>query len=475
MALPKFLRWSNAPQPVAQEEPDEAAKPELPSGRFFFNINFVFLSTLVSNTVGFFVAILLARALGPDGRGVMALFHAAVSLGFAFLNLGVGAAAFYFVTRREVSGRQAMEAGLSVSLVAAGFALAGVAITAVFFEQRLEGRDLPYALVILAIPALIQLRVLDGLLRAEGRFGVMNLLDLALPLSMLLCLGGVELTAGLTVPRAVWAWTLSYCVPLLLGYALIGRSSWPRGLAGPKLLRKLATFGGQGQLTNLIQLFNYRLDVFLILIFVNTAGVGLYTVASSQTEGLWIIANSVAIVLLTNITAGDAANAARVTPVVCRNTLLVTAVGAIGAAIIAGLWIPVVFGSSYAASVLPYLWLLPGTVALSGSKILAAYVFSRGRPIINAWIALATLLVTLPTDVVLISLFGVPGAAAGTSLGYCFTLALSAIAYRRLSGSAILEALLPRRSDVAIYVDGLRSLRRRLRRSAVVPESTPLP
>jgi O-antigen/teichoic acid export membrane protein len=169
------------------------------------------------------------------------------------------------------------------------------------------------------------------------------------------------------------------------------------------------------------------------------------------------------VVLLTNITAGDAANAARMTPLVCRNTILVTAVGAAGAALIAGFWIPVVFGEAYEGSVAPYLWLLPGTVAFSGAKVLAAYVFSRGRPIINAWIALATMAVSVPATVLLTHLFAVPGAAAGTSLGYCVNLALSALAYRVLSGCPVSEALLPKMADAGIYIDGARSALRRLR------------
>lgn len=447
---------------MPERDETEAASP-LPR-RLLFNINFVFVCTLVSNTVGFFVAILLARGLGPDGRGVVALYQAGVSLGFAFLNLGIGAAAFYFVTRQEVRGRQAMEAGLTISILAALISALGVLITALFFDERLAGKDIPYGLVVIAVPAVIQLRVADGLLRAEGRFGAVNALELALPASMLAFLGGAELLAGLTVNRAVWAWTLAFLPAVALGYVLLGPSFWPRRLAPISLIEQTVRFGGQSQLTNLIQLFNYRLDVFLILVLVNTAGVGLYTVASSQTEGLLIIANSVAVVLLTNITAGDADNALRVTPVVCRNTLLVTGAAAIVAALIAPLWVPAVFGAAYQDAVVPYLWLLPGMVALSGAKILAAYVFSRGRPIINAWISLATLVVDIPLTAGLIALFGVSGAAVGTSLGYGLTLLLTSIAYRRLSGGSILEALLPRRSDASIYLDGLRSLVRRIPR-----------
>ena len=431
--------------------------------RFLLNINFVFIATLAGNTIGFGVAILLARALGPEGRGVAALYQAAVALGFAFLNLGISGAAFYFVARRDLNGRQAMEAGLTVSLVAGFVAVLGVLVTALVFEERLEGNDIPYGLAILSVPAFIQLRLTTALLRAEGRFGAMNAVDLLLPLSMLACLGGVEVVSGLTVRSAVWAWSLAFLPPVALGYALLGPRYWPRSLAPKSLLVKAVRFGGQSQVTTLIQLLNYRLDVFLILVLVNTTGVGLYTVATSQTEGIWIIADSVAIVLLTNITAGDAANAARMTPIVCRSTVLVSAVVALVAALIAGIWIPAVFGSAYRDSVMPYVWLLPGTVAFSGSKILAAYVFSRGRPIINAWIALATLVVSVPATVALTRLFGVSGAAAGTSLGYCLNLALTAAAYRVLSGEPAMAALLPQKSDAALYAGGLRSLLRRLR------------
>jgi O-antigen/teichoic acid export membrane protein len=214
----------------------------------------------------------------------------------------------------------------------------------------------------------------------------------------------------------------------------------------------------QGQLSNLIQLLNYRLDSYLVLIFVNAGGVGLYAVGVSLSEGMWFIANSVAVVLLTNLTAGDDENAARMTPVVCRNTLLVTAGAAIVAGALSPIAIPLIFTREFEDAVLPFLWLLPGTVALAGTKILAAYVFSRGRPLINSQIAFVTLIVTVAADVALIPTFEVAGAAAASSLAYCCSLVLTAIAYRRLSGAPISDALLPRLSDAPLYVEGVRSL-----------------
>jgi O-antigen/teichoic acid export membrane protein len=190
--------------------------------------------------------------------------------------------------------------------------------------------------------------------------------------------------------------------------------------------------------------------------------VGLYSVAVSTSEGMWFIANSVAVVLLTNLTAGDDEHAARMTPIVCRNTILVTALSGLAAAALSPVLIPLVFGGDFDGSVVPFLCLLPGTIALAGSKILAAYVFSRGRPMINAWIAMVTLVVTVLIDLALIPLFDVTGAAIGASIAYGVSMALSAVAYHRLSGGSILTALLPRPSDLALYASGLRSLKTRL-------------
>ena len=439
------------------------------TGGFLLNVNLVFVATVAASGLGFVTAVLLARVLGPEGRGVTALYQAAVSLGFAFLGLGISTAVFYYVGRRDISGRRAMEAGLSITLIATALTAIGVAIAALAFDSDLIDQDVPYWLALVAIPALVQFRAAEAVLRAQGRFGAMNLLEVSLPLSILCFLGVVELVDGLTIYRAIVAWSFAFLPPVVIGYALLGPSEWPRGIAGRDLLWRAVRFGMQGQLGNLIQLLNYRLDSYLVLLLVNASGVGLYSVGVSLSEGMWLMANSVSVVLLTNLTAGDDENAARMTPIVCRNTLLVTAAAAIAAAAASPFVVPAIFGDAFDDAVLPFLWLLPGTVALAGTKILAAYVFSRGRPLINAQIAFVTLIVTIAADLLLIPPFEVAGAAAASSLAYCCSLALSTVAYRRLSGGSIADVLLPRPGDAAYYVDGLRSLLGRLRRGGVQP------
>jgi hypothetical protein len=75
--------------------------------------------------------------------------------------------------------------------------------------------------------------------------------------------------------------------------------------------------------------------------------------------------------------------------------------------------------------------------------------------------------------IALLAVYDVPGAAIGTSFGYVLLLAMTAYAYARISGNAIYDALMPRRSDVRLYTDAVSNFFRRLRGLPVPP--TPLP
>jgi O-antigen/teichoic acid export membrane protein len=447
----------------------DAAPIEPSSGRpadtpgFLFNVNFVFIATVLNYGLSFLVTIVIARLLGAEGRGLTALYQAGVNLGFAFFSFGIAAAVIYYVARRELSARQALEAGLSATVAATALTAIAVAVIALAFRDEIAEAGVPVWLAIATVPGIMQFYLLDGLLRAQSRFAVMSFLLLLQPITVLVCLFVIEAAGELSVSSAVYVWSLSPVPPVVAGYLLIGPEVWPRRPASIALLVPILRFGVQSQLGNLIQLLNYRLDSYLVLWLVNASGVGVYAIGVSLSEGLWLIANSVAVVLLTKLTEGEPEYAARITPLVCRNTIFVTALAATAVGAVSPFAIPFVFGEEFDAAVVPFLWLLPGAVSLAGVKVLAAYVFSQGKPMINAAISAATLGVTIAADLVLIPAFEVTGAALGSSIAYATSLLLTAIAYRRISGRPLLDALVPRPSDAGFYADGLRALGARLR------------
>jgi len=442
---------------------------------FLANVNLVFSSTAVVYGLSFLVGVTVARLLGPDGRGASSLYQGTVSLAYAALSVGIGAAAIYFVSKGELSPRRAMEEGLTVTIAASAVSGLAVAIVAPLAGGRLVDAGVPYWMLLIAVPAAVQFRAVEGVLRAQGRFLAVGIIEVLVPLANLVGLLAVDAAYGLTIWRAIEVWSVASLLPVCLGYALLGPSAWPTRLGMGAGLRRTLGFGVKGQAGNLVQLLNYRLDAYLVLLFVNTAGVGLYSVGVSMSEGLWFVANSVAVVLLPKLSAADDDYAGETASLICRNTMAVTALGAVALAIVSPLLVPALFGAAFEKAVGPLLWLLPGSVALSGAKILSVYVFSRGRPDINSWISVATLVITLAADFALIPFFGINGAALAATLTYIANLVLTTLAYRRLSGRPIAEALLPRFADQALYVDALRGTVARLRPGGAAAAPTPRP
>jgi O-antigen/teichoic acid export membrane protein len=314
----------------------------------------------------------------------------------------------------------------------------------------------PYWAFVFVVPLFVNYNMLIAVFQGTSRFLSMNALIIVQPLVQVILLAAGVLIAGVDVTAAVMFWSVASVVSSVLGLTLLGRAALPpRELLRIDMpsLRDQARFGMLGQAGNLMQLLNYRLDQYFVLLLVNATGVGIYLVGVQLSQSIWFLANAIAAVLVPRLTAAHEAEAARMTPLMCRNTLLVSALAALAIGIAAPWALTPIFGQAFAGSVKPLLWLLPGTVALSGSKILASYIFSQGRPGLNSLITMGSLGVTAVADFALIPPYGVTGAAVASTLAYGTHFGLALLVYRRLSGGSISEALFVRGDDLRRYIN----------------------
>jgi O-antigen/teichoic acid export membrane protein len=98
----------------------------------------------------------------------------------------------------------------------------------------------------------------------------------------------------------------------------------------------------------------------------------------------------------------------------------------------------------------PLIWLIPGVVCLGVAKIWANDIAARGLPGINMVISLATLLVNISLNLVLIPRMGVSGAAAATTIAYVVAAFLTLIVYLRLSENCWMDTVFVRKQDVTL-------------------------
>jgi len=445
-------------------------QPQLPDrgGGFLFNVNVVFLSQIAIYGLAFLLRVVLAQGLGDEGLGTYSLFFIAVLVAGGIANLGVGLGNIYFLNKGTYSYGTLLAGSISVLAATTLLTWAFLPLWALAFGDDLFVEGRAYWVYGAALPAIVGYTLLTSFLHGESRFLALSAVAIAQGLVGIVGVGIPYALDELDVFWAVAAFAASFAVADLICLALIDL----RKIDAPALFRprwhvlwEQIKYGAQGQIANMAALFNYRLDQFLVAAFVSRAGVGHYTVAVGFGESVWWVSSSVAMVLLPRLTSMEKERADEMTPLVCRNTLLVSVIAALGLIAISPWAIEILFGAEFDESVVPMILLMPGIVAASASRVLGTYFFSQGRIILNTYITFIALAATLALDFALIPWLEVEGAAIASSVAYIIALIATLYWYRALSGRSPTEALFPRPGDIDFYRDAWHKLRNRSRSS----------
>ncbi|HXG41687.1 MAG TPA: oligosaccharide flippase family protein [Dehalococcoidia bacterium] len=430
------------------------------------SVNLMFLSQVASYGLAFVVRVLLAQALGDAGLGTYSLFYTSVLVAAGVANLGVGPASVYYLNRGAYPLERLL--GGALCLWSAVTLLWGLGVALFAFvhapDAFVSGRA--FWLYVPAVPALLAYLFLVALLQGQERFGAIFLAGASQGTSSVVSLGALWALGRLDVFAAVASWVGSFVLADAIALVLLGpwRLRWGEVLHRPWVaLRDQVRYGVQGQLGNLAQLLNYRLDHYLVGAFAGRAAVGHYAVAVGLAESLWWLASAVSYVLLPRLSGMGRGEATALAQSAARSTFLVSMGGAAALAAVSPLLVTLLFGPEFRASVVPLLLLLPGSVANGVTIVLGSYLYGRGRPLYQTAAVLAALLATVVLDVALIPWLEVPGAAIASSLAYNTGLAAALFFYRRVSGQPLSGLLGPSASDVEMVRQVWSALWRRLR------------
>ncbi len=419
-----------------------------------------FVLMLLTNLVRLPTNILIARFLGPAGKGVVTLLQLLVGQAALFLSLGLDSALLHFVGRKnrsvqELAGR-AM--GLGAVLGGAGFGVLVVLLVWVF-DELLPAEVTVVALLLAAtVPLSLSVGFLRSLIRACGRVIEEWSLMLVAAAANLACVGaGLVLEGG--VRGVLWgllaASVLSSGVTLVLAWRLriLRRApvlEWPG-------TRELLGYGAKLHGGNILEAMNDRFDLYLVAFFLGTAAVGIYSIAVVVAELLWLVPGVLGSVLMQRVAVRSDEGANTMMGPVLRMTSLVLAAGAT-AWLLAGRWlIHLLFGEAFLPAYGPMVLLLPGTWALGLWRTMMSDLTVRGYPLFKTYTAAVAVVVTVVLDLLLIPRWGVPGAAVASSVAYGAATGLGLWLYCRVTAFPPAEILLPRREDFNLAWEKLRT------------------
>ncbi len=404
--------------------------------------------------VGIAVSVVVARALGPSGKGIYSLIFLVPSLLALVGGLGIDIANVYFGGKKKC-GWADLASNSLVSALVLGIllAIAFLVYFLVFHPSFLKDIEPRYmSIAVLVVPFSLLATYFGSILLGQGRIGQYNILQVApsllslvlVPILLLVFKGGVFslIVAGVSTTLIV----AIFSILLVRGAIKVAWSFHPR------LFKDSLRFGVQGYLSNVIQFLNYRGNMFIIAYFMSVTFVGYYSIAVAMAESLWYFPNAVGTIIFARTPGLSADEANRSTPRICRNTFFITILAALALFGLSKYIIILFFGFTFLPALKPLWVLLPGIVALTIWKVLANEMAGRGKPLINAIGAGVSLAVNIPLNFWLIPEMGISGAALASTISYTVSAIVTLIVFLKVSRNNWLDTVILKRQDLSIYM-----------------------
>jgi len=426
-----------------------------------------FLTRILLFILGMGTSIIVARVLGPSAKGSYNILRLVITVVSLLVLFGLGSANVYYGSRDPDS--LAVLAGNSI-VAAFGLGFVGIIIVELatllpIFQNYLLTNDIPVQWVrwlILLLP-IIQLNAyLKEITRASGDMVRYNLIAVWRAFVYLSGVVILVLVFDRGIGGAVVAWILAVLLTsiLIVWWAL--RITKGKISVRWQTLRRNFLFGIRLYPGNIAQFLNYRLDVFLVGLFLTPRDVGIYVTATMLAEKLWEIPRAISTVLLHRIASErDSEIAAATTARISR--VIAFLIGGMSLLVVVASYpiIYLMYGQAYLPAASALIALVPGIWFLSVGKLLATHLSATGRPEIGTLGAIVSLTATFVLDFLLIPRIGIIGASIASSVSYMLSTTIFVIIFLRSASLPISDVILMTRGDVILLYKAFGNMRMR--------------
>lgn len=405
----------------------------------------------------------MTRILGDAGRGEYALFQNQVTLLAMLFGLSLPLGITYFTTKNNG------DASTVVRIATTGFLFSLVGVSGmllfIFYDSKLGELFFPnitlrweyMAYLLLCILAtqvnswvsaillslkkfrtLNQLGVLAAALNAvgfvllylvRGRFGEGQGLPLVLGVSL----------AGILLMSVVWISVYARVV----GIVPVPTTDWT--VIRPFLAFVLVSFT-----SDLINLINYRFDVWVVGNSAGAAQLGLYAVAVGMGQLFFYIPEPFSRVVQPYLYGDTSPAMVERYKFITRLNFTTVATLSLLLALMAAWVIPLLYGDEFLGATSALYWLLPGIVFVSSAKMVTPLLVGRGMIRFYLYASSTAAVATIILDLLLVPRMGIVGAALASTVSYSFLLLLQCAVVQYKMGIRVSDMFILKASDLKL-------------------------
>ena len=385
--------------------------------------------------IGVVTSAIVARILGPAGRGQYAVAAAVGALGVQFGNLGLHASNTYFVAKDRGLLPSLLANTLLVSFAGGG---AAAALVGAFFAVVPRLAPVEASLLVLAlawVPFGLAYLLTQNLLMGIQQVRAYNMVELT---NKIIALGVIASLIGLnkvTPANALGAVLLALSLSLVLAV----RSLWKQLPESPspslRVFRKNLSVGTRAYLVAVLGFLVLRVDLLMVKYLLGAEQAGYYSIAGTMADYILLLPAAVGAILLPRLSATNevAQNRRR-----AISAALGTAAALLPIILVAmpcsRIAIQLLFGRRFLPAADAFVLLLPGVFFLGIETVLVQYLNSLGFPriVVGAWFF--TFLLNIGANLWTIPRYGIAGASVVSSVSYTLMFLFVLTIFQRRQG-----------------------------------------
>jgi len=440
------------------DEPPVATGVGASRPRFATHVAWTVAARLLMTVNSVAAGIIVARWLGREGYGQLAVINVAITAVVQLGGAGFPSANIYFIAQDRKSFAPAAINSLIFGLVT-GSLLASALVGLAIWRPDWFGFISPRMIGLAAISIPFQLITLIGLnaFLAIGQVKRFNLLDLVAQL-----FGIVNALFALVILNGgLWTLISLNTAASILVSALIGWLIW-RFIAGQRkaqalrpdinLFKRMVRYGVKSHIAALAAILIFRADLLVVNLFHGSGEAGVYAVASQVAMMMLLLPGVIGTLLFPHI-ASKQEERGELTCLVARHTTFVMLLVCL-AAVPASYLLPLLYGEGFAGAPALLFILLPGVYLVGIESVLVQHFNATGLPRAIPLFWTATLVINVGLTFGLVPSLGASGAALASTLSYCLIFGLIVLYFRDQTKQPLATFLMPRWTEVRDLLAG---------------------
>lgn len=376
---------------------------------YLSNIIKTILSKASILVVNFLLVIITTHLWGTEGRGMVSILIADISIIAIFNNILGGGSVSFFTPKLGVD---------KLLIPAYAWIVLVTPIIAIIINLLQNHVNLISLIILALLNSLVTAHFM--IFTGKENFKLYNLFSLLTPI---LTVVFILIFVYVLKLKSVQSYIFGFCIALgivwIISSFCIKQYLTNKPLFSFQAIKKIIRYGWQNELSYFLHFLSYRLSYFFILHYLGMSTVGVFSVGIALAESIWLISRSIATVQFARIiNTIEKDEGIKIT----KSSVKLSLVSSVSAALILIL-LPseaygFIFGHDFFTVKKIMLFLFPGIVAIAISNIHGHYFSATGQMKILIVKSLLGLIVTVCLSIILIPKWGIFGACVTACLSY---------------------------------------------------------